>query len=275
MVNKSKKGNYTRRSSRKTKTLGGEKGENFLNEVNKVVNHFGLLTFRGVDYKSSPEYSVNDNVIANEVDYNKTTEELLQKIKNVGQTDKCGITGTFGALKDTECEAKKYEGYLKLKIISEKLEEVSGVLNKRATKRYKDESKKLKKIVSIFKKIKDPKNKSHYAKQFINQKEIVDSLNMLKTESKNLETEFEGLKDHYKKKTEEKRRNISEDTAKDIDAKVTTYINKENNRRTMEKQSGLPTIEEEGEEEGEEETGGRKTKRRRRNKRKTRRVKKH
>ena len=42
MVNKSKKGNYTRRSSRKTKTLGGEKGENFLNEVNKVVKKFGI-----------------------------------------------------------------------------------------------------------------------------------------------------------------------------------------------------------------------------------------
>ena len=253
MVNKSKKGNYTRRSSRKTKTLGGEKGEKFLEEVNKVVNHFGLLTFRGVDYKSSPEYNVNDNVIANEVNYNKTTEELLQKIKNVGHTDKCGITGTFGALKDTNCEAKKYEGYLKLKIISEKLEEASGVLYKRATKRYNAQVKKLEEIASIFKKIKDPKKakKSRYAKQFINQQEIVESFEKLKNDSENLKTEFEGLKDHYKKKTEEKRRNISEDTAKDIDAEVTTYINKENNRRTMEKQPGLATIQEEPEEERE------------------------
>ena len=144
MVNKSKKGNYTRRSSRKTKTLGGEKGkkgEKFLDKVNEVVNDFGELRLPEVGlYETSNKY--NDKVIEAEVDYNKGIKKILQDMKDVGQTDKCGITGTFGALKDTECEAKKYKGYLILKIISEELIKPSEELNRRATRRYNAQVKK-------------------------------------------------------------------------------------------------------------------------------------
>jgi hypothetical protein len=291
MVNKRKKGNYTRRSSRKTKTLGGEKGTNFLNEVNEVVKKFGQLELPEVGYESSIEY--NDKAIEAEIKNNKTTEELLQKMKGVGQTDKCGITGTFGALKDTDCEAKKYEGYLKLKIISEKLKEASTILNERASNRYDAEKTILKAYAKKY------KTNKQFRRKVIEQTTIVDSLNTLKTHSENLKTEFEGLKDHYEKKAEEKKRHIETGKSMMINNNVAEYINSIINQRMETKKrekmnmrtgimqdkvrnTGLKTIQEgeegegeEGEEEEGEETGGRKTKRRRRNKRKTRRVKKH
>ena len=309
MVNKSKKGNYTRRSSRKTKTLGGEKGEKFLDKVNKVVNDFGELRLPEVGlYETSNKY--NDKVIEAEVDYNKGIKKILQNMKDVGQTDKCGITGTFGTLKNTECEAKKYKGYLILKIISEELKKPSEELNMRATKRYDAEVKKLQPIIDILFRIEKKKEQLQKRKPFEKEKlngllkyreqmkidynkqeTIVKSFEKLKNDSENLKTEFEGLKDHYEKKVEEKKRHIEPGKAMMIDGRVADIeeeikktmmgnaSRKKMNEDTIELQrnvsnTDLDTIRE-GEEEEEEETGGRKTKRRRRNKRKTRRVKKH
>ena len=93
MVNKSKKGNYTRRSSRKTKTLGGEKGENFLKEVNEVVKKFGQLKLPEVGYESSLEY--NDKAITNELANNQKTEELLQDMKCLLELTR-GLVTAFG-----------------------------------------------------------------------------------------------------------------------------------------------------------------------------------
>ena len=309
MVNKSKKGNYTRRSSRKTKTLGGEKGEKFLDKVNKVVNDFGELRLPEVGlYETSNKY--NDKVIEAEVDYNKGIKKILQNMKDVGQTDKCGITGTFGTLKNTECEAKKYKGYLILKIISEELKKPSEELNRMATRRYNAEVKKLQPIIDILFRIEKKKEQLQKRKPFEKEKligllkyreqmkidynkqeTIVKSFEKLKNDSENLKTEFEGLKDHYEKKVEEKKRHIEPGKAMMIDGRVADIeeeikktmmgnaSRKKMNEDTIELQrnvsnTDLDTIRE-GEEEEEEETGGRKTKRRRRNKRKTRRVKKH
>lgn len=304
MVNKSKKGNYTRRSSRKTKTLGGEKGEkgeNFLNEVNEVVKKFGQLRLPEVGlYETSNKY--NDKVIEAEVDYNKGIKKILQNMKDVGQTDKCGITGTFGALKDTNCEAKKYKGYLILKIISEELIKPSEELNRRATRRYNAQVKKKQDIIGILYRIDKKLPQTRLEKRdrllaesnkmqiyYEKQETIVKSFEKLKNDSENLKTEFEGLKDHYEKKVEEKKRHIEPGKAMIIDGSVENIeeeikqtmmgnaSRKKMNKDAIKKQEDvsnqrLETIQEEEEE---KETGGRKTKRRRRNKRKTRRVKKH